>query len=61
MKDEDIKKGFKNLAKLQKKYQEVKEKLLTYESKEVARAWLKLGVTDKEARHVISILEVKLL
>ena len=61
---EDIQKGFKNLAKLQMENQRLKfevkslkDKIANYEAKEVGAAMSTMGFNEKEAMKVITILK----
>jgi len=60
-KPNDIEKGILNLVRIietQKvKIQDLKIQLSQYQSVDVANSWKKMGVNDKEAHKVISMLE----
>ena len=60
---EDIKKGFRNLAKIQqmnqkliKEMQRIKSELNTYRAQEVGKAMVRMGFKDHEAHAAISML-----
>ena len=60
----DIRKGFKNLAKIQNEnknlilqLKDLKDRIAGYEAKEVGTAMTSMGYTEKEAFTVISMLK----
>lgn len=60
---EDIRKGFQNLAilrqenlRLHKEVSELRSELANYKAKEVGKAMVEMGYNDREANAVISML-----
>jgi Holliday junction resolvasome RuvABC DNA-binding subunit len=62
--EDDIRKGFRNLAKLkqktvklEKEVDNLKEELAVYQAKEVGQAMVKMGYNNDEANAAISMLK----
>ena len=62
--EDDIKKGFRNLAKLkqktvklEKEVDSLKGELAVYQAKEVGQAMVKMGYNNNEANAAISMLK----